>query len=92
MANPVTAQYTLHPNDGWVQISGAVTTFVRISKHQPHVPVLLTVAATAPTGTPSGGYRMEKMTEWFNGAYTGNLYARISNNSNDKVNISVWAL
>lgn len=36
------------------------------------------------------GFRIDCATEHFDGAFTGNVYARIQNNSNDKVNVFVW--
>lgn len=52
----VTANYTLHPQDGWVQIaSGGVTSFLRLSKREHHVPVFLAFGSSAPSLNPTAG-------------------------------------
>lgn len=50
------------------------------------------VSGAAMTGgaNPNAGFRDACPSSHFDGAYTGNLYARIPNNSNAEVLISVW--
>jgi hypothetical protein len=92
MANPTIANVTLTPQGGWTLLaSGGATAFLRVSKMPKHSIVFLTVAASLPTSN-TGGFRFCCESEHFNGAYTGNLYGRIQNNSNDEVVVSVWQL
>lgn len=52
------------------------------------------VTATSLTGgaLANGGFRIDCGSVHFDGAYSGNLYGRIMNNSNDKIVVSVWQL
>jgi hypothetical protein len=52
MADPVITNVTLHPQDGWVQLSAGVTAFLRVSKFPDHVPVFLYAGSSAPTVDP----------------------------------------
>lgn len=91
MAAAVT-NVTLTPGSGWQALTSAnITSFLRLSKFPHHVPVYLTVGTSAPTGPAVGGFRWEKMDTFFQGAITGNVYARIQNNSNNEVIVSVFA-
>jgi phage tail sheath gpL-like len=38
----------------------------------------------------AGGFRIDECSEHFIGAFTGNVYARIQSNANDKVIVFVW--
>jgi phage tail sheath gpL-like len=52
------------------------------------------IAGTSLTGgaLANGGFRDDCASTHFDGAYSGNLYGRIMNNSNDKVVVSIWQL
>lgn len=90
MADVITSNITLKPQDGWVLISPtSVGSFLRISHIPAHVPIFLTVADSLPT-TLGVGFRVDCDSVHFDGGFTGNLYARIANNSNAAVIISVW--
>jgi hypothetical protein len=90
--NPTITNTALLPGGGWTLLAtGPSTAFLRVSKLPKHAVVFLTVAASLPTPN-SGGYRFCCESEHFDGAYTGNLYGRIQNNSNDEVIVSVWQL
>jgi hypothetical protein len=91
MAAPTVTNVTLHPADGWVQLSPTtITTFVRISKFPNHLPIYLTWAASKPTGTPQGGYRMDTCDTHFDGAATGLLFGRVQNNANGTARVSTY--
>lgn len=47
-------------------------------------------AALTGGTNPNAGYRDSCPSSHFDGAFTGNLYARIPNNSNGEVTVSVW--
>lgn len=50
----VTSNYTLNPQDGWVQIaSGGVTSFLRLNKFPHHIPVFLAFGSSAPSLDPT---------------------------------------
>ena len=53
MADPVITNVTIHPQDGWVQLSAGVTNFLRVSKFPDHVPVFLYAGSSAPTTNPA---------------------------------------
>jgi len=83
---------TLTPQGGWTALTSAnITSFLRLSKFPCHVPVFLYVGSSAPTGTPTGGFRWATDHTFFQGALTGNVYARIQNNANADVHVSVFA-
>lgn len=87
-----TQEYTLHPSSGWVQVAaGAIASFLRIHHFPHHIPLLITVGTATPAET-SGGLRSDCGETWFNGAIAAgtNVYARISNNSNGSVRVSVF--
>jgi len=44
-----TANFTLHPQDGWVQIGSAAGSFLRIDHFPAHVPIFVTVATSPPS-------------------------------------------
>jgi hypothetical protein len=92
MASPTTSNTVLNPGAGWVQLpTDSITYFLRLTKFPSHVPVYLYFGASAPAGQPSGGFRWDSGCTWFNGPITGNLYARIQNNSNGPVTVSVFS-
>ena len=82
---------TLTPGGGWTALTSAnITSFLRLSKLPEHAPVFLYVGGSAPASTVAG-FRWIKCETFFQGAISGNVYARISNNANDKVIVSVFA-
>lgn len=92
MASPVTTNVTITPGEGWVALTSAnITSFLRVSKFPHHVPVFLAFGSTPPSSTTAGGFRWEEKSTYFQGTLTGNVYARIQNNSNDNVVVSVFA-
>jgi hypothetical protein len=88
----VTNNVTLTPGGGWTALTSAnVSTFMIIRHHPHHVPIFITVASSPPTGPATGGFRIDDGEQIFNTAITGNVYARIQNNSNANVSVSVFA-
>ena len=87
----LTNNVVLKPGAGWQALTSAnITSFLRLSKFPKNSVVFIAVGATPPS-TTTGGYRMEECTTHFDGAITGNVYARIQNNANDEVIVSVFA-
>jgi hypothetical protein len=93
MAGPATANITLNPGDGWIQIvPGAVSSFFSIRHFPHHVPIFIAVGTAAPADPVSGGHRSDCGEFWANGALAAgtNVYVRISNNSNGPVSVSAY--
>jgi len=88
-----TTNVTLQPGSNWtLVVTGAVTSFFSI-RHQPkHSVVFFTVATSLPANTVKGGFRSDCGEFWANGALAAgtNVYARIQNNANDQVDLSVY--
>lgn len=86
-----TGNFMINPQDGWVKInSGDTANFLRVHHFPCHNPIFLAFGTSAPTG--KGGLRSDHGKVWFNGGLgTGvNVYARVQNNSNGPVSVSVF--
>ncbi len=92
MTTASTSNVQLVPGGGWtLVITGPVIGFFDIRHFPKEVPVFYTVAASLPAASVKGGLRDDQGEFWANGALTGqNIYARIQNNANDVVNLSVY--
>lgn len=92
MAAPTITSVKIKPGTGWQQIAATgITAFMRINHTPCHVPLFITVAASLPTGPAVGGFRIDRGSEHFDGAITGNVYARIQNNANGDVDVFTYA-
>ena len=86
-----TTNVTLLPGAGWTQLTSAnITAFLRLSKLPKHSIVYLQPSASKPS-TPVGGFRWTCEETFFEGALATNMWARIQNNANDEVIVSVFA-
>jgi hypothetical protein len=88
-----TTNVQLVPGSGWtLVVTGPVANFFDIRHFPETVPVYYTVATSLPGSGVHGGLRDVFGEFWANGALASgtNIYARISNNSNDNVQISVY--
>lgn len=84
--------FTLTPGGGWVQVvTGAVASYFRCRHWPKHTPVFYFVGTAAPAAT-APGFRDDHGDFWADGSLTAgtNVWARISNNSNDSVQVSVY--
>lgn len=87
-----TNNYTLNPGGAWVQVvTGPVTNYFMLRHFPKHVPVYYAVGTTTPAAN-AGGLRDDCGEFWSQGALASgtNIYARISNNANNVVQVSVY--
>lgn len=90
MAN--TANFTVGPNSGWVQVvTGPVLSFFTCRHIPKHVPVHYRIDTATPA-LNAQGVRHDDTEFWANGAFAvgTNVYARINSSATDSVRIYVF--
>lgn len=70
--------------------SGTIGNSITLTTNATNVAVSGAKLTGGVNETPFGGFRIDCASEHFDGAFTGNVYARIQSNSNDKVAVFVW--